>query len=93
MTGAERRRVLANHHGGGKHRGLCERSHRAPQPPQIPRLAILHIYIAIGRAPCPKGSWEKPGEAYENFLMWPRDHCIDQLAALDKVVQRGVQFV
>jgi len=25
--------------------------------------------------------------------MWPRDHCIDQIAALDKVVQRGVQFV
>jgi len=33
------------------------------------------------------------GEACENSLMWPDNHCIDQLAALDKVVQRSVQLV
>lgn len=51
---AERRRVRANHHDGGKHRGHFERSHCALS---LPKFRAQILYIAISRAPCPKEAW------------------------------------
>ena len=62
-------------------------------PLSLPNIRSQVFHIAISRAPCPQGSSEKPGEACEISLMWPRNHCIDQFAALDEVVQGGVQLV
>ena len=62
-------------------------------PLSLPSIRAQVFYIPISRAPCPQGSTEKPGEAREISLMWPRNHCIDQFAALDEVVQGGVQLV
>ena len=61
-------------------------------PLSLPNIRA-QLFMAISRAPCPPGSLEKLGEACEISLMWPRNHCIDQFAALDEVVQGGVQLV
>ena len=43
---AERRRKRAKHDRGGKHRGLCELPHCAPQPPRFPGPGILHSHLS-----------------------------------------------
>ena len=59
----------------------------APQPPQYPGPAVHSHKSGTTR----QVHWKSLGNL-QISLMWPRNHCIDQFAALDEVVQGGASL-